>query len=62
MNSVVNDNIDILGEIQFRTKDEVLEGHQIMINQLRTNVIVLGNQTTQLYKLVEKLYDKLEEE
>ena len=64
MNSVVIDNLnsefDNLGEIKFNSQEEILEAHQIMINQLRDNVIKLARQNTQLYALVEKLYNALE--
>ena len=50
-----------LGEINFSSQEDILEGHQIMINQLRDNVIKLANQNIQLYSLVEKLYNALEE-
>ena len=56
-NSVIRD----LGEINFSSQEDILEGHQIMINQLRNNVIKLANQNSQLYSLVEKLYNTLEE-
>ena len=56
-NSVIND----LGEIKFSSQDDILEGHQIMINQLRNNIIKIANQNRQLYSLVEKLYNILEE-
>ena len=64
MNSVVVDNLnsefDNLGEIKFNSQEEILEAHQIMINQLRDNVIKVARQNTQLYALVEKLYNTLE--
>ena len=64
MNSVVIDNLnsefDNSGEIKFNSQEEILEAHQIMINQLRDNVIKLARQNTQLYALVEKLYNALE--
>lgn len=64
MNSVVVDNLNSefnnLGEITFNSQEEILEAHQIMINQLRDNVIKVARQNTQLYALVEKLYNTLE--
>lgn len=62
MNSVVNldQEFNNLGEIKFNSQEEVLEAHQVMINQLRENVIKLSRQNTQLYALVEKLYKCLE--
>ena len=63
MNSVVeglNSEFNNLGEIRFNSQEEILEAHQIMINQLRDNVIKLARQNTQLYALVEKLYNSLE--
>ena len=63
MNTVMdnmNSRIDDLGEINFNSQEEILEAHQIMINQLRTNVIKLARQNVQLYALVEKLYESLE--
>ena len=63
MNSVVNNlnsEFNNLGEITFNSQEEILEAHQVMINQLRDNVIKLARQNTQLYALVEKLYSALE--
>lgn len=56
-NSVVRD----LGELKFSSQEDILETHQIMINQLRDNIMKLANQNVQLYSLIEKLYDILEE-
>ena len=56
-NSVIRD----LGEIKFSSQEDILETHQVMINQLRDNIIKLANQNVQLYSLVEKLYNTLEE-
>lgn len=65
MNTVVVDNLNSefnnLGKIKFNSQEEILEAHQVMINQLRDNVIKLARQNTQLYALVEKLYNSLEE-
>ena len=56
-NSVIRD----LGEMSFSSQEDILEAHQIMINQLRDNIIKLANQNVQLYSLVEKIYNALEE-
>jgi len=56
-NSVIRD----LGEMNFSSQEDILEAHQVMINQLRDNIIKLANQNVQLYALVEKLYNALEE-
>lgn len=56
-NSVIRD----LGEMNFSSQEDILEAHQIMINQLRDNIIKLANQNVQLYSLVEKLYNAFEE-
>tara|TARA_B110000114_G_C14840350_1_gene296403 strand:- start:87 stop:311 length:225 start_codon:yes stop_codon:yes gene_type:complete len=53
--------VNNLGEISFNSQSDILEAHQIMLNQLRTNVIKLANQNRQLYKLVEKLTGILDE-
>lgn len=63
MNRVVeniNSEFDDLGEIRFNSQEEILEAHQVMINQLRDNIIKLARQNTQLYALVEKLYNTFE--
>ena len=56
----MNSEFETLGEIKFNSQEEILEAHQVMINQLRANVIKLANQNSQLYKLVKKLYNSLE--
>lgn len=63
MNTVVEDlnsEFDDLGEIRFNSQEEILEAHQVMINQLRDNIIILARQNRQLYSLVEKLYNTFE--
>ena len=63
MNRVVeniNSGFEDLGEIRFNSQEEILEAHQVMINQLRDNIIKLARQNTQLYSLVERLYNSLD--
>ena len=57
----MNKEFSNLGEIKFSSQEEILEAHQVMINQLRENVIKLANQNNKLHKMVNKLYVTLEE-
>lgn len=57
----MNQEFSNLGEITFSSQEEIIEAHQVMINQLRDNVIKLANQNNRLHKMVTKLYETLEE-
>ena len=57
----MNQEFSDLGKITFSSQEEILEAHQVMINQLRDNVIKLASQNNKLHKMVTKLYETLEE-
>ena len=60
MNSVVNDFNAETTELSFKTTDDVLEAHQVMINQLRSNLLRVGGEIQNIYKMLEQLYNTLE--
>lgn len=58
---VQNFNINQFEEpLKFNSQEDILEAHQLMINQLRDNVLKLANRTQIQDKLIGTLIQKIE--
>ena len=58
MNRVMNNEYQM--PLKFNTQEDILEAHQIMINQLRENIIKLANKVAEQDELLLGLFGKIE--